>query len=87
MRTLRLKVKTQSYRWLNSAAVERSLAPRVAEHEDVGIDLGLKDTVATSDGQKLEAGHFYRDLECKIAESQRHGHWRQAKRLHRTAAA
>jgi transposase len=87
MRTLRLKVKTQSYRWLNSAAVERSLAPRVAEHEDVGIDLGLKDTVATSDGQKLEAGHFYRDLECKIAESQRHGHRRQAKRLHRTAAA
>ncbi|MGP0087589.1 MAG: RNA-guided endonuclease InsQ/TnpB family protein [Steroidobacteraceae bacterium] len=42
--------------------------------------------VATSDGQKLEAGRFYRDLECKIAQAQRRAHRRQAKRLHRTAA-
>jgi IS605 OrfB family transposase len=72
--------------WWLCIPVERSLAPRLAEHQDVGLDLGLKDTVATSDGQKLEAGHFYRDLECKIAEAQRRGHRRQAKRLHRTAA-
>jgi putative transposase len=52
----------------------------------VGLDLGLKDTVAISDGDKLEAGHFYRSIEQKIANAQRRGHKRQAKRLHRTAA-
>jgi putative transposase len=52
----------------------------------VGLDLGLKSTVATSDGQTLEAGHFYRSIERKIAEAQRRSHQRQAKRLHRTAA-
>jgi putative transposase len=46
----------------------------------------LKDTAATSDGERLEAGHFYRDIEQKIARAQRRGHKRQAKRLHRTAA-
>jgi putative transposase len=52
----------------------------------VGLDLGSKDTVATSDGEKLEAAHFYRSIEQKIATAQRRGHKRQAKRLHRTAA-
>jgi putative transposase len=54
--------------------------------ESVGLDLGLKYTVATSDGEKLEAGHFYRHIEQKIAQAQRRGHQRQAKRLHRRAA-
>ena len=56
------------------------------KNQEVGLDLGLKDTVATSDGEKLEAGRFYRDIEQKIARAQRRGHKRQAKRLHRTAA-
>ena len=42
--------------------------------------------MATSDGEKLEAGRFYRSIEQKIANSQRRAHKRQAKRLHRTAA-
>jgi putative transposase len=63
-------------------ANDRSYAPRPA----VGLDLGLKETVATSDGEKLQAGQFYRAIERKIAEAQRRGHKRQAKRLHRTAA-
>ena len=53
---------------------------------DVGIDLGLKDTAVTSDGQVLAAGHFYRSIEQEIAQAQRRGHKRQAKRLHRRAA-
>jgi putative transposase len=60
----------------------QSIAPRGA----VGIDLGLKTTATTSDGEKLEAGHFYRSIEAKIAQAQRRGHKRQAKRLHRRAA-
>jgi putative transposase len=72
--------------WWLCVPLERALAPRLAKHEDVGLDLGLTDTVATSDGDRLEAGHFYRDIEQKIARAQRRGHKRQAKRLHRTAA-
>jgi putative transposase len=49
--------------------VEDSLAPE----EDIGIDLGLKDTAATSDGEKLVAGHFYRRIEQRIAQAQRPG--------------
>ncbi len=31
-----------------------------------GVDLGLKDVAARSDGVKLENGRFYRDLENKL---------------------
>jgi IS605 OrfB family transposase len=48
--------------------------------------LGLKDIATTSDGEKLQSGHFYRHIEQKIAAAQRRGHQRQAKRLHRRAA-
>jgi putative transposase len=72
--------------WWLCVPIERSIAPRLARHADVGLDLGLKNTVATSDGEKLEAGRFYRDIEQRIAQAQRRGHQRQAKRLHRTAA-
>ena len=39
----------------------------------VGIDLGLKDFLATSSGAKVEAEQFYRDLEPALARSQRAG--------------
>jgi putative transposase len=52
----------------------------------VGIDLGLKNTAVTSDGDRLPAGQFYRNIEAKIAQAQRRGHKRQAKRLHRRAS-
>jgi putative transposase len=64
----------------------RLVAPCAPVKEAVGLDLGLRDTVATSDGEKLEAGHFYRHIEQKIASAQRRGHKRRAKRLHRSAA-
>jgi putative transposase len=72
--------------WWLCLPVERPLSQSVAKNEAVGLDLGLKDTVATNDGDKLEAGRFYRNIELKIAQAQRRGHKRQAKRLHRTAA-
>lgn len=52
----------------------------------VGIDFGLKDTATTSDGDKLEAGRYFRNTEAAIGQAQRRGHKRQAKRLHRKAA-
>jgi IS605 OrfB family transposase len=72
--------------WWLCLPVEREALHSVAPKEAVGIDLGLKDIAATSDGEKLRAGHFYRNIEQKIANAQRRGHKRQAKRLHRTAA-
>jgi IS605 OrfB family transposase len=72
--------------WWLCVPVEFAVAQIPAPKADVGIDLGLKTTAATSDGAKLEAGHFYRAIEQKIAQAQRRGHKGQAKRLHRTAA-
>jgi putative transposase len=68
------------YLCLPVAIADETPAPTLGE---VGIDLGLKDTAVTSDSQRLAAGQFYRSLETKIAQAQRRGHKRQAKRLHR----
>jgi IS605 OrfB family transposase len=72
--------------WWLCVPVERQASQSVAPKDAVGIDLGLKDIAATSDGEKLQAARFYRNIEQKIARAQRRGHKRQAKRLHRTAA-
>jgi putative transposase len=72
--------------WWLCLPVELPVERFEAKIDAVGLDLGLKSTVATSDGEKLEAGYFYRSIEQKIARAQRRGHKRQAKRLHRTAA-
>jgi putative transposase len=72
--------------WWLCLPVEYEAEPNVAPDEWVGIDLGLKETAVTSEGERLECGRFYRGLEAKIAQAQRRGHKRQAKRLHRKAA-
>jgi len=88
IRTLRLKVRPESYSWLDAAAIEVNQVWNYSNEvrEAAGIDLGLKNTATTSDGEKLQAGNFYRRIELKIAQAQRRGHKRQAKRLHRRAA-
>lgn len=72
--------------WWLCLPVDHTSEASVAPKESVGIDLGLKDTAVTSEGERLECGRFYRGLEAKIAQAQRCGHRRQAKRLHRRAA-
>jgi putative transposase len=69
--------------WWLCLPVEQSAEPTVAPKEAVGIDLGIKDTAVTSDGDRLEALRFYRDAQQKLGALQRRGHRRQAKRLHR----
>jgi putative transposase len=71
--------------WWLCVAVEQTASASASHRAHVGIDLGLKTTAATSDGEKLEAGHFYRGIEARISMAQRRGHKQQAKRLHRTA--
>jgi putative transposase len=72
--------------WWLCLPVERPVSMALAPLEAVGIDLGLKDTATTGNGEKLVAGQYYRGIEQKIASAQRRGHNRQAKRLHRKAA-
>jgi IS605 OrfB family transposase len=72
--------------WWLCLPVELPVEQRPAPEDSVGIDLGLKDIAVTSDGERLEAGRFYRGVELRIAQAQRRGHRRQAKRLHRKAA-
>ena len=48
----------------------------------VGIDLGLKDFLASSDGAKVEAEQFYRDLEPALARSQRAGRKDRTRAIH-----
>jgi len=71
--------------WLN-LPVEAQAETNPAPKPEVGVDLGLRDTAVTSDGERLEAGRSFRSLEPQISEAQRRGHKRKAKRLHRTAA-
>ncbi|HDR9103283.1 TPA: transposase, partial [Burkholderia vietnamiensis] len=56
----------------------RQPAPRGA----VGIDLGLKDFAAFSDGRKVEAKRFYRDLEPALAVAQRANKKQRVKAIH-----
>jgi IS605 OrfB family transposase len=72
--------------WWLCLPVEIAVDTKPAPQELVGIDLGLRSVATTSDGEKLEAGRFYRDVEQKIAQAQRRRHKKQAKRLHRKAA-
>lgn len=62
--------------------IEQDIAPR----EVVGIDLGLKDIAVTSDGDRLPAGRWTHAEAERLANAQRRGHKKQAKRIHRTIA-
>ncbi len=69
--------------WWLCLPIEVKQEINIAPKEAVGIDLGLKTIATTSDGEKLEAANFYRNLEPKLAQAQRRGHKRQAKFVHR----
>ena len=68
-------------RWYLNIVVEVE-ADAPAGQDKVGIDLGLKDTATCSDGTKLEAGRFYRDLEPKLAVAQRARKKKRVKAIH-----
>jgi putative transposase len=72
--------------WWLCLPVELQLEESIAPKESVGIDLGLRAVAVTSEGERLQAGCFYRNAEARIALLQRRGHRRQAKRLHRKVA-
>ena len=57
-------------RWYFCVAVSMKTRQRCG-NSSVGVDLGLKDIATLSNGQKLEAGRFQKDLEQKLAIAQR----------------
>lgn len=72
--------------WFINIAVKTATKATDVPKRAIGIDLGLKACATTSDGQVLASGDFYRGIERRIAEAQRRGHRRHAKRLHQRAA-
>ena len=73
--------------WYLCVAVKITAAsPSAAPKEAVGIDFGLKSIATTSEGERLQAGKWTAGIAQRLAQAQRRGHKRQAKRLHRTAA-
>jgi IS605 OrfB family transposase len=48
----------------------------------VGIDLGLKDIATTSDGDKLEAGRWYREAQAQLGIAQRASKKQRVKAIH-----
>ncbi|HEY2276288.1 MAG TPA: transposase [Steroidobacteraceae bacterium] len=71
-------------RWYLNVTVRlrKPAKPLTAATTDVGIDLGLKDLAATSEGLKVEAERFYRDLEPALAVAQRAGKKARSQALH-----
>jgi putative transposase len=72
--------------WWLCIPAEFQTEPTIAPNEAVGIDLGLKSIATTSGGEILEAGRWTRAYAKNLANAQRRGHKRQAKRIHRKAA-
>lgn len=59
--------------------VEESLSPGQGA---IGIDLGLKDLATTSEGEKLDAGRWYRAEQAKLGIAQRAHKKQRAKAIH-----
>jgi IS605 OrfB family transposase len=72
--------------WWLCLPVHVTAEQTVAPLESVGIDLGLKTIATTSDGEKLEAGRWTQGHAVALANAQRRGHKKQAKRIHRRTA-
>lgn len=68
-------------RWYFNVVVDVE-ADMPAGQDKIGIDLGLTDTATCSDGTRLEAGRFYRDLEPKLGAAQRARKKRRVKNIH-----
>jgi IS605 OrfB family transposase len=69
-------------RWYINITVKSKPAPRLEGRSAVGIDLGLKDFAALSDGRVVEAEQFYRDMQGPLAVAQRAGKRARMKAIH-----
>ncbi len=63
--------KDKAGRYFVSILVEEDIQPRPSTHKTVGIDLGLKSFLITSDGQTIANPKYYARDEKKLARAQR----------------
>ena len=61
---------------------QKPMQQRSLFNDSTGVDLGLKDFAATSDGAVIEARQFYRKMEEKLAVAQRANKKDRVKALH-----
>jgi putative transposase len=59
--------KTKAGRWFMCFSCEVEPEPMAASNGMVGVDVGLKSFAATSDGEAVEAPHFFRTEERELA--------------------
>ncbi len=61
--------------WFVSLVAETEMAavalPLPSEERTVGVDMGLKDAIVTSDGERVAAPRFYRAAQRKLRRAQR----------------
>ncbi|MBP8278474.1 MAG: transposase [Propionivibrio sp.] len=69
-------------RWYLNVTVKTKPRPASTATGAVGIDLGLKEFLATSDGLTIAGHRFYRDLEPALAIAQRAGKKQRVKAIH-----
>jgi len=71
-------------RWYLNACVAVPVEQRAdrSARREVGLDLGLKELVTTSAGERLSAPRFYRGLEAKLAIAQRAGKQSRVRSIH-----
>lgn len=73
-------------RWYINLPIEVS-ALRSTGADAVGIDLGIKELAALSNGSKIERPGYYRRIESRLATAQRAKKKKQVKKLHAKAKA
>ena len=69
-------------RWYLNVTVKVPAPAASKAGASVGIDLGLKDFLAASDGRRVGAERFYRDLEPALAVAQRANKKQRVKAIH-----
>ena len=69
-------------RWYLNVTVDVKKPAASTGTSSVGIDLGLKDFVTLSNGEKVEAQKIYRGAEDKLALAQRANNKQRAKAIH-----
>ncbi|GHA10148.1 transposase [Oceanisphaera arctica] len=69
-------------RWYFNICVQVAVQSTTEGKSAIGIDLGLKETATCSDGSKLSAGRFYRDLELALGKAQRASNKKRVKAIH-----
>ena len=65
--------KTPSGKYFASVCTEEEYVPPFEKtNKSVGLDLGLKDFLATSDGERFANNHYTKKYESRLATAQRH---------------